>query len=123
MGCLFFLDTPDNPRGAGLTALGILLMVLNAGYVALMAYLIVKHGRRHLFARVQTAKRLGKSTLGWLMQHLHCGQTRVDEVSSHSQRNADITPAPPPIWKLERSLMRGLSNLSVHAAYSGSDGH
>lgn len=43
-GCLYFLDVDDIAKTAGLTAAGVLLLVLNACFVAVMGLLISKRG-------------------------------------------------------------------------------
>ena len=44
-GCLYFLDPNEVASNVGLNATGILLLILNLGFVALMAVLISKRGR------------------------------------------------------------------------------
>lgn len=43
-GCLYFLDSNDVAKGNGLTAAGVLLLILNIGFVLVMGMLISKRG-------------------------------------------------------------------------------
>ena len=75
-GCLYFLDPDEVASYTGLSAAGILLLIVNLGFVVLMAALISKRGRPAALkwlARLQdTSSRMAKKLKGLL--HLPWGK-------------------------------------------------
>lgn len=76
-GCLYFLDPTSVANSAGLTTVGIALLVLNIGYVVVMLLLIVifgaaktKHFTRQAFAALRTSSmKLRHSISGFKMSN------------------------------------------------------
>lgn len=76
-GCLYFLDPTNVANTAGLTAVGIALLVLNIGYVVVMLLLIAifgaaktKHFTRQAFAALRTSSvKLRHSISGFRMSN------------------------------------------------------
>ena len=60
-GCLMFLDTNNVANSRGLSATGVLLMILNVAFLAVSGVLIVRRGRRHVAAFAQQTKGMTKT--------------------------------------------------------------
>ncbi len=66
VGCLMFLDTNNVANSSGLSATGVLLMILNVAFLAMSGILIVGRGRRHVAAFAQQTKGITKTVFQFL---------------------------------------------------------
>lgn len=63
LGSLMFLDKDRVASSVGLRAAAILLVILNVAFLALVAWLVLKHGKRHAKAFLRQAKAISKGAL------------------------------------------------------------
>lgn len=61
VGCQMLLDTNNVANSRGLSATGVLLMILNVAFLAVSGVLIVRRGRRHDAAFAQQTKGITKT--------------------------------------------------------------
>ncbi len=61
VGCLMFLDANNVANSRGLSATGVLLMILNVAFLAVSGILIVGRGRRHVAAFARQSKGITKT--------------------------------------------------------------
>ena len=71
-GCLFFLDTNTITQHSSLNPVGVLLLLLNVGYIALMAVLITKQGARHVRGWITWFKDSGQTTAAAARKWVSC---------------------------------------------------
>ena len=121
VGCLFFLDTEDDAKGAGLTALSILLVLINVLYVGLMFVLVSVHGARHAKLHARKAKKNWLGLLCWLKLTVQCSSSKSVAATNQIDVCSTARRAQVSSYKFQRMLSRGLSNLSVDTATSGSE--
>ena len=103
-GCLYFLDPSNIANNSGLEAVGIVLLILNIGYVLVMLVLIVmtgahktKHFTRTAFAVLKTTSFKLKHSVSGLsstssvsrLQHSVSGLSKTSSVSEPKHRVAD----------------------------------
>ncbi len=70
VGCQMFLDTNNVANSRGLSATGVLLMILNVAFLAVSGILIVGRGRRHIAAFAQQTKGLTQTVFQCLRRLL-----------------------------------------------------
>ena len=56
IGCLMFLDGDRILSSAGLSAIAVLLLIQNVFFLIVVAYYVIKRGRRHVIAFLRLAK-------------------------------------------------------------------
>ena len=66
LGCLMFLDKSHVASRKGLDAIAILLVILNIGFLILVALAVVKQGRRYFWTFLRMARTFSKAALRWL---------------------------------------------------------
>ena len=89
-GCLFFLDTNTITQHSSLNPVGVLLLLLNVGYIALMAVLITKQGARHVRGWITWFKDTGPTTAAAARKLVSCCCCR----SVKPDRGAQTAQAP-----------------------------
>ena len=118
-GCLFFLDTNTVALSSGLSAAGVLLMLLNVAYIALMAILITKQGARHVHGWATWTKDTSQKTITaiWRLLSCHvCGSARSYQGSQHISQAATAPAKSMQLSGFTRMLSRSLSSLPLKAA-------
>lgn len=63
LGCLMFLDRDHVASPAGMSAIAILLVILNVGFLLLVALAVVKQGRRYFWMILRKAQAFSKAGL------------------------------------------------------------
>ena len=120
-GCLFFLDTDTSAQSSGLIAIGILLMLLNVAYIALMAVLIIKQGARHGHGWAAWIKSNSQKTLAAVPRLLSCQVCwPVRSAHNHDQRDQAKQALAATMQlsdlRFARALSRRLSSWPLEAA-------
>ena len=83
-GCLYFLDPDEVASHAGLSAAGILLLIVNVGFVVLMAALISKRGRPAALTWLAWLRVTTKKAVQKMPRLLHLPWARRGSVSQCS---------------------------------------
>lgn len=119
-GCLFFLDASTLAQSTGLSAVGVLLMLLNVAYIVVMAVLIVKQGARHVHGWAVWIRDLSLHALAALqLQQLLRWKLCQAAKSSHRIQATQVTPTPSMQLsnaRFARALSWKLSSWSLDAA-------
>lgn len=119
-GCLFFLDGSTLTQSIGLSAVGVLLMLLNVAYIVAMAVLIVKQGARHVHGWAIWVRDLSLHALAALqLQQLLSCKLCQSAKSSHSSQATQVAPTPSmqiSDARFARALSWKLSSWSLDAA-------
>ena len=115
-GCLFFLDTNTLTQRSSLNPVGVLLLLLNVGYIALMAVLISKTGARHVHGWITWFKDTGH-TIAAARKWVSCSCRR----SAKPDRGVQTVRAPTNSMqltdmRLARTLSRRLSSWTLDTA-------
>ncbi len=74
LGCLMFLDKDHVLSPGGVSAIAILLVILNVGFLVLVALAVVKQGRRYFWTFLRKAQAFSEAALSFLKAPL--GQKR-----------------------------------------------
>ena len=61
LGCLMLMDNNNVASSAGLSAIAILLLILNVAFLALVAFLVLKQGKRHIGTFLRQAQVIVKA--------------------------------------------------------------
>ena len=128
-GCLYFLDPDEVASHAGLSAAGILLLILNFGFVVLMAALISKRGRPAAlkwltWLRVITKKAVQKmhSLLHWpWARHGAVSQCSSGLSSASTSRSSSVQLGLLPM-NVKRSNISANPDVGLSALQSGQGG-
>ena len=113
-GCLFFLDTNTLTQRSSLNPVGVLLLLLNVGYIALMAVLITKQGARHVHGWITWFKDTGQTVAAARKWVSCCRSAKPDRgvqtarAPTNSMQLTDM--------RLVRSLSRRLSSWTLDTA-------
>ncbi len=94
MGCLMFLDRDHVASSVGLRATAILLVILNVAFLALVAWLVLKHGKRHAKAFLRQAVAIGKDAFHLMKSAvLRCTTHRKPSVPGQMQLSSSSPQA------------------------------
>jgi len=63
LGCLMFLDKNHVLSSGGVSAIAILLVILNIGFLVLVALAVVQQGQRYFWTFLRKAQAFSKATL------------------------------------------------------------